>query len=84
MRVMPSHGLFECHQATILKLDNRYTCFRPDFRMIWKAPSVPRLAQQRMRASPPSAEGAVPATKLTVMIFPERYCFMIEATALHE
>jgi hypothetical protein len=36
-----------------------------------------------MRASPPSAEGAVPATELTVMIFLERCCFMIGATALH-
>jgi hypothetical protein len=76
---MPSHGLFEGHQATILKLDDRYTCFTPDFRMVWKAPSVPRLAQQRMRASPPSAEGAVPAPELTVMVFPERCCFMIGA-----
>jgi hypothetical protein len=25
MCVMPSHRLFECHQATILKLDKRYT-----------------------------------------------------------
>jgi hypothetical protein len=30
-----------------------------------------------------SAEGVVPATELTVMIFPERCCFMIGATALH-
>jgi hypothetical protein len=51
--------------ATILKLNDRYTCFTPDFRMIWKAPSVPRLALQRMRASPPSAEDVVPATELT-------------------
>jgi hypothetical protein len=29
-------------------------------------------------------EGAVPATELTVMIFPERCCFMVGATALHE
>jgi len=33
---------------------------------------------------PQSTEDAVPATDFTVMIFPDRFYFIIGATALHE
>jgi hypothetical protein len=51
--------------------------------MVWKDPSVPRIAQQRVRVSPSSGEGVF-GDPTRRMIFPERSRFMIGVTALHE